>query len=296
MFIDSHIHLSLDGKNSKLWRKHIEQKKYQPLLNILRLYKTKGIKALRDGGDSFGISLAAKPFAEELGIIYKTPGWAIYKEGCYGAFIGRSVADLHDFQEVFDELLKVKPDHLKVILTGIVDFNSYGKVGDIGFSFEEMRTIILRAKDKGLPVMVHVNSQKAVSMAIKAGADTIEHGYFITDEEIHAMAENDVVWVPTLAPLGNIIESRDVRYSNQLENIKLIYDLHTKNIKKAIQIGVKVAIGSDAGAYGVYHGSGFFDECRHMRNCGISEEEIHKIFQNGAKALGLKASEIKSIE
>jgi len=296
MYIDTHIHISLNGKNSTIWRKQLSLTPYESVLSVLKEYKSKDILLLRDGGDPQGISLKAREIAQEVGIIYKTPGWGIYKKGHYGNFIGKPVTDVMDFKREFKELLKVKPDHLKIILTGIVDFDIYGKVGATGFSYEEMKVMVECAKEKGLPVMVHANTSKAVSSAIKTGVDTVEHGYFISDEELYAMAENGVVWVPTLSPLGNLIESDDPRFQNQRENIKRIYKEHITNIKKAIKIGVKIAIGSDAGSYGVYHCKGFFDEVEHMTRAGLTKDDVYNMaFENGIKALGIADGELKQL-
>ncbi|MCG0276680.1 MAG: amidohydrolase family protein [Thermosediminibacteraceae bacterium] len=298
IFVDSHVHISLNGKNPRDWRRLLAEGNYEPIVKILSLYKSKNIMMLRDGGDNFGASLAAREIAGRMGIIYKTPGWAIYKKGRYGSFLGKPVADIADFKSMFCELLKAKPDHLKVILTGIVDFRSYGQFGGISFSYEELYYMIQQAKEKELPVMVHANSSAAVKMAIEAGADTIEHGYFITDEELQMMAERDVIWVPTLSPLGNILENRDFRYryQNQIQIIKKVFNEHLATVKKAIELGVKIAIGSDSGSFGVYHSRGFFDEVRHIKKCGISENQIFKMaFENGLKALNIKPSELKSI-
>lgn len=297
MHIDTHIHISLNGINSKVWRKQLSLTPYESILSLLKEYKSRNIILLRDGGDPMGISLKAREIAREMGIIYKTPGWAIYKKGHYGNFIGRPVDDMVDFKREFKELLKVKPDHLKIILTGIVDFDIYGKVGAAGFSYKEMKVMVECAKEKGLPVMVHANTSTAVASAIKAGADTIEHGYFITDEELHAMLENDVVWVPTLSPLGNIIENDDHKFNNKKQIIKRMYEEHIKNIRKALKMGVKIAVGSDAGSYRVYHGAGFEDEVRHITKVGLSQDEVCEMaFENGVKALGITPDVIEQIQ
>ncbi|MDN5332692.1 MAG: hypothetical protein PWP45_1917 [Tepidanaerobacteraceae bacterium] len=290
MFVDCHIHVSLDGKDSKKWRRLILEKNYEPIKDILNLYKKKNILILRDGGDNLGISRVARDIATSLGIIYKSPGWAIYKKGKYGTFLGKPVSGIDDFKNVFAEILKVRADHLKVILTGLVDFDCYGKVGEIAFSKQELTYIVQSAKEKGLPVMIHANSALGVRMAVEAGADTIEHGYFVTEEELHLMAERDVIWVPTLAPLGNILENDRFRrlYSKQIKVIQRIFDEHLKAVKRALSLGVKVAVGSDSGSSGVHHVQGFFDEVRHLKKCGIYEKEIYKMaFENGLKALGI---------
>ncbi|MCG0274620.1 MAG: amidohydrolase family protein [Thermosediminibacteraceae bacterium] len=289
----------MNGINLKDWRRTLLEQNYKPISEILDLYKRKNILILRDGGDNLGASLAAREMAIHKGIIYKTPGWAIYKKGRYGGIIGRPVTGIEDFKDVFAELLKVKPDHLKVVLTGLVDFSSYGQVGGVSFSYEELYYIVQTAKEKELPVMVHANSSEAVKMAIEAGADTIEHGYFINDEVLHMLAEKDVIWVPTLSPFGNIIENDELKhkYQSQIQNIKRAYNQQLETVKKAVELGVKIAIGSDAGAIGVYHSQGFFDEVKHIKRCGITENQVLKMaFENGLKALNIKPSELKLLE
>ncbi|TZE81563.1 amidohydrolase family protein [Calorimonas adulescens] len=291
VYVDAHIHISLNGENSRKLRAEFKEKKYDSLKDILCQYRDNNILILRDGGDNLGMSLAARDIAQTLGIIYKTPGWAIYKKGGYGSFLGRPVEDISEFKESFKELLKVRPDHLKIILTGLVDFESYGQVGGIFFTFDELYYMIQSAKEKNLPVMVHANSSEAVRMAVLAGADTIEHGYFITEDELYLMRERNTVWVPTLSPLGNI-KSCDQRYSGQISNIQRIYEGHLWKIKKALTIGVRIAVGSDAGSYRVHHVTGFFDEVMHLQKCGISKDKIYEMsFENGIKALGIKVNQ-----
>ncbi|MDI3480971.1 MAG: hypothetical protein PWQ97_626 [Tepidanaerobacteraceae bacterium] len=275
--MDAHIHISLDGENSKKLRAELKQKKYDSLKKILCRYRENNILMLRDGGDNLGASLVAREIAETLGIIYKAPGWGIYKKGGYGSFLGRPVGDISDFKEIFRKLLKFRPDHLKIVLTGLVDFESYGRVGGIFFTFDELYYMVQSAKEKNLPVMVHANSPEAVRMAVLAGADTVEHGYFITEDELNLMAERGTVWVPTLSPLGNLIKNGDKRYINQIPNIKRIYEEHCNKIRKAASIGVKIAVGSDAGSYGVPHVTGFFDEVMHLQKCGVSQVTSQEI-------------------
>jgi imidazolonepropionase-like amidohydrolase len=67
-----------------------------------------------------------------------------------------------EFKEVYQELFALKADHLKIILTGLVDFNEFGKVDGIAFRFEELSYMTQSAKEHGLPVMVHANTAQAV--------------------------------------------------------------------------------------------------------------------------------------
>jgi len=88
---------------------------------------------LRDGGDGIYASKLAREIAREEGMIYKFPIYALYKKGNYGSFLGNPIASREDFKREFKVLLGHKLDHLKIIMTGIVDFQKYGEVGETSF-------------------------------------------------------------------------------------------------------------------------------------------------------------------
>ncbi|UWG97688.1 amidohydrolase family protein [Dehalobacter sp. DCM] len=294
ILIDAHIHLALDGIDFKQARlKHKDTPDLNILRAVLRKYKSLGIRFLRDGGDNLNVSLYARELAMEEGMILRTPVYALYKKGRYGSFLGRPIADMAEFKDEFARLLSFKPDHLKIPFTGIMDFSQFGKVDAINFTFDELYYMIQSAKDKNLNVMVHAYTAVAVRMAILAGADTIEHGYFLTDDELYLMLENDTVWVPTLAPLGNLVKQNDLRFKNEIQIIEQIYAAHTQKVAKAFELGVRVAAGSDAGSHAVCHGKGFFDELDHLASTGIKKETILSAARvNGMKALNLEQHDI----
>ncbi|NTW71503.1 MAG: amidohydrolase family protein [Eubacteriaceae bacterium] len=296
MFIETHMHIALNGVNAEEYKRKlmVDLEKTEDLIRkSLSAYKTRGIIAVRDGGDSLGLFSLARKIAEEEGIIYKTPVQGIFKKGFYGSMIGQPVEDMNDFKSYFRKLMKHKPDFIKIILTGMMSFKNYGYSGETGFDLNELKSIVDRAKDKGLPVMIHANTKDAVQMAIKCKVDTIEHGYYITEEELQGMKEEGIIWVPTLAPLGNIIYSNDVRYKNEVKTIRRIFEEQSEMVKKGYDLGVKIAVGSDSGAYRVYHGSGFFDELIYLNKAGIRKKELMVMaHKNGLEALNITQEEI----
>lgn len=287
MIIDSHIHIAMNKLFSKKsWNGFDMQQKVGYLREILSDYKKNNIFALRDGGDNLFISKLARDVAAEIGIIYKTPIFALYKKEHYGSLIGRSIDGICDFKEEFKILLKNNPDHLKIALTGIVNFSKFGDVGEVGFTHDELKYIVSSAKEHELPVMVHANGCEGVDMAIEAGVDTIEHGFLISTEQLQGMADKGITWVPTLSPLGNILDAKDEKLKDQLSIIKKVYDKQVENIKKADKIGVRIALGSDAGAYRVGHINGILDEIRHFNDIGFDREKVLKMCsENGRNAL-----------
>jgi len=75
--------------------------------------------------------------------------------------------------------------------------------------------------------------------------------------------------------------------------ISRVYKEQLENVKRAIEIGGIVALGSDAGAYSVNHASGLLDEIAHFEEIGLDKVEIEKMsLENGAKALKLVLADI----
>lgn len=290
LIIDSHIHIAHNTLfNKKEWSNYTIDFKIDCITKLLRNYKEKNVLALRDGGDGIFASCLAREIAEKEGITYRSPIFALCKKGYYGSFLGRSIYGLEDFKEQFSILKENKLDHLKLILTGMVSFDKFGDVGDTGFTFKELEYMVKSAKEYGVPVMVHANGCKGVSEAIKAGVHTIEHAFLISDKELYEMAERGIIWVPTLSPLGNILQLKDPNFKGQLEIIKKVYNLQIENIKKAYEIGVKIALGSDAGAYRVGQVTGIFDEIKHFENIGFDKDTVLKMcHENGCEALKMQ--------
>jgi imidazolonepropionase-like amidohydrolase len=286
--IDCHVHISLNGIDFKKSREDLMKDTNEYIRKVILEYKKRNITVLRDGGDNLGISYIARDIAKEEGIILKTPLYAIYKKGYYGSFLGKGISGIADFKELFKELKDKKIDHLKILISGVVSFDEYKKVGNIGFKYSELDYMVKLAKDNELQIMAHVNSVEGIDMAINCGVNTIEHGYFITKEQLQIIKEKNIIWVPTLSPLGNILDIKDKKFNKNIYIIEHIYNEHLNMIKEAYDLNVKMAIGSDSGCYGVFHGQGLLDEINHFCKSGIKRDDVIKMnIDNGKIVCGL---------
>lgn len=291
--VDAHIHIALNHLfNKQLWVRASLEIKRKWLRMILQEYKKQGIYFLRDGGDGIRASELAREVAAEEGMIFKSPICALYKKGYYGSFLGEGITDRDDFIRKFNMLLPHRPDHLKIVLTGTVSFQKYGEVREIAFTLDELKFMVDKAGEHDIPVMVHANGVEGVERAIAAGVHTIEHGYLLSEGQLYKMAERGIVWVPTLSPLGNILNSSADKFKErEKEVIRRLYEEQLIKIKKALEAGVPVALGSDAGAYAVEHGKGLINEMEHLQKIGLSWHEVEKIcFVNGLRALKIEKS------
>lgn len=257
MFGECHAHIIMDGVN---YRRAVDMHKNGPDDQIikahLKAYQDKGITFVRDGGDALGVSLRAKEIAPEYGIDYRTPVFAIHKEGHYGSIVGKSFATMREFHDRVLEAKKAGADFIKIMTTGIMDFNAHGAVTGTPLDAAEVKEMVHIAHEEGMNVMSHTNGDYGVQAAVEAGVDSLEHGNYMNEDSLAMLAQSHTVWVPTLVTVRNLMG--DGRYEDEV--LWPIIESAKENVRKAFQLGVKVAPGSDAGAYRVLHGQGIQDE------------------------------------
>lgn len=261
MFGECHAHIILDGIDYfKAIKMHQTQIQDTLIRKRFESYRDAGITFIRDGGDNCQVSAYAAHISSEYGIDYRTPLFAIHRKGNYGANLGKSYSNLSEYKELIAEVKSNHGDFIKLMISGIMDFQSYGAITGQPLSPNEIKTLIEIAHDEGFAVMAHANSSDAVIPALEAGVDSIEHGYYMNDECIDALSKSHCIWVPTLSPVANLLGSG--RFPDSV--LQEIITLQSNNIKKAIQAGAKMAIGSDSGSYLVPHVTGTCQEVSYL--------------------------------
>jgi len=277
--IDCHVHCALGGGNrlskNDLIQDTPDRRRY--LTALVGRYYSLGVVRLRDGGDQYALSKAIAPIARDKGLQWLTPHFALYKEGCYGKFLGRPVYSAKEGFKFIRELKKAGADFIKLVHSGMMSLETFGTTTSQGFTPQELKDLIACAQDNGLHTMVHVNLPKGITEAAMAGATSIEHGYGIDEEAMLAIAENQSTWVPTLAPFANMCKVDDEHPLGLYKSFaKKYYQNHCEAVVRADEIGVKIAVGSDTGASQVDHGSGTLDEWQYLIDCGLSEETLYR--------------------
>jgi imidazolonepropionase-like amidohydrolase len=122
-------------------------------------------------------------------------------------------------------------------------FGPDGKLhSSVNFTDEEARAIVEEAHRLGKKVAAHAIGSEGIAAALRAGVDTIEHGDGLTDTLMDEMARKGVYWVPTLTVDRNLAPVGEGFWKKTL-------DLQQANFTKAIQKGVKIALGTDAGGF-----------------------------------------------
>ena len=249
---DCHIHIVLDGADWKsAIARHREGVDQGWIRRQLEGYQAAGFTYLRDGGDRWGVGQQARALAGEYGIVYRTPLSPLCKAGHYGGFIGTRFADLREFAQLVQEKRQQGADFVKIMISGLMDFDHFGVLSEEGLPSEEIRELIHIAHEEGFAVMAHANGSRTVEAAAMAGVDSVEHGAYLDGQALAAMAENGTVWVPTLSTIGNL------RGKGRFDDgaVQAILDSAMDNVRRYAALGGFIAPGTDAGAWAVPHGS-----------------------------------------
>lgn len=252
MYCDCHIHMVLDGVD---WKAAIAAHRAGPeeriLRENLRRYQAAGFSYLREGGDRWGVGAKARALAPEYGIRLVTPLSPLCMAGHYGGFIGTQFETLRDYARLVARQRKAGADFIKIMISGLMDFNRFGVLTQPGLPPETIREMVHIAHEEGFPVMAHANGARTVQAAAQAGVDSVEHGAYLDREALHAMQEAGTVWVPTLSTIGNL------RGRGRFDEtaVEQILAAAQENLRRFAALGGLLAPGTDAGAWAVPHAS-----------------------------------------
>lgn len=130
----------------------------------------------------------------------------------------------------------------------VIKFTATGGFGsntglDPQFFPDEIEAIVSTAHLLGLKAAAHAYSPIAIKQAVRAGVDSIEHGFLVDDEGLALMKKSGTFLVPTLSasyppPIFRIPDPESVRIRNE-----------HKAFERAYAAGVKIAFGTDAGTF-----------------------------------------------
>ena len=140
--------------------------------------------------------------------------------------------------------VKYGADWIKLYATGTlrhinpVTLESLSQVSE-----EEVRAVVAEARRWGRDVAAHAYGGEGANNAIRGGVRSIEHGMLMNDETLKLMVERGVFWCPTL---GVYIPEHE---EDNTELRRRIVANHKEVFQKAMRMGVKIAFGTDVGAY-----------------------------------------------
>lgn len=297
--VDSHIHLFMSATTDLVVRKKQLAASYEELLPAIRQHMedlfSHGVLAVRDGGD-YG-SYASR-YGNEKKFSFmtvKTAGHAWHRQDHYGRLISKTpesfgTSDLADAFLLSERQQEGLPaDFVKIIQSGIVDVADFHTQIQPQFSFEELRRLVAVAEECGKKVMAHANGEEPVRRVIEAGCHSLEHGFFMGEENLKRLADSRCVWVPTVYTMRGLRANLNVLGEKaKLSVLDRILDHQLNQLRRARELGVKVALGTDAGSLGTLHGEAVVEEMRLYKKAGYTlSETVYCSSVQGAALLGL---------
>lgn len=187
-------------------------------------------------------------------------------------------------------------DVIKIATTGGVNSRIGAGLGKQMFD-DEAKAIVETAHLYGKKVAVHAHGADGIIVALRAGADSIEHGTLLDDEGIALFKKTGAYYVSTLSTVNGYLEriaANPNAYSPEVRaKIDWRISITGKALEKAVPAGVKIAFGTDAGVS--KHGRNA-DEFELMVKHGMTPAQaIVAATVNAADLLGI-ASDVGSIE
>ena len=272
-YSECHGHIFMDGHVFKdamdLHRGGVVKEVIQARLQAVR---AANVTYYRDGGDRLGVSEYARTIAADYGVEYRTCIYGTHKRKQYGGLVGLPFDTPADFLALVRDLKAKRADFVKLMISGIMDFQTFGGLSGGGLEPGEIPELIKIAHGEGFRVMAHVNGAERIKTALEAGLDSVEHGYFMDDECLTLLKETGAVWVPTLAATAGFAGREGFAEGVAEANIRHSCEL----IRKAKTMGVLIAAGSDAGAVNVPPDTGIHIEHALLAAAGLTDEDIQK--------------------
>ncbi len=313
--IDSHVHLVSDfggqaGLISEI-TENLPTHAYRAAANAEKTLMA-GFTTVRNLGDSGGVTLA---LADETAA-HRLPGPRIIDSGSSisttsGHMDGRlgfnddlREAMPHDNvcngAESCREAVRIQVGRgarvIKIATTGGVNSRVGAGLGAQMFE-DEARALIDTAHLYGLRVAVHAHGADGVNMALRLGADSIEHGTIFDDETLRLFRQSGAYYVPTLSTVNGYIErlaADPEAYSLEvLPKIRWRISITGQSLERAVPAGVRIAFGTDAGVS--KHGRNADEFALMVRHGMTPMTAIQAATVNAADLLGL-ADEVGSLE
>lgn len=297
--IEAHAHLFLEGGELDMDRRaaHLQRSPAELLAaardrlpKLVRL----GIAGVRDAGDKDGVGLAlSKAYrnrgtrvgqvfdlpsggsetrpTDALSPYYESPAAAIHHRGRYGGFMADALENFSSARACVEARVAAGADRIKLIPTGIINFKKGAVTTEPQMTTEEVAAIVAAAKSFERQTFAHASGDVGIDRAIDGGVDSIEHGFFLRDDQLAKLRDRQIAWVPTFVPVhAQVKYATIVGWDAEIvANLERILDQHAKSLVRAHELGVTIVAGSDAGSYGVPHGTGFLDELELMERAGL---------------------------
>jgi len=209
--------------------------------NLRKTLET-GVTTIRDLGASNDVDYAMRDLVNMGKMV--GPRMIVAGQGL-SAGRGGGPPDPNHYRELAEQRVAAGSDWVKV-------YGSRGSYQSVDttqtLTFDEMKAAVDAAHAKNHKVAIHSYGASGVKDAVRAGADSIEHGIELDDETLTEMARRGTVWVPTIDHNRYYVDARE-EFGWAADVVPPLQDYIAKNLestRRAFKAGVKLGMGSDA--------------------------------------------------
>src|SRR5712692_9061632 len=211
----------------------------------------------------------------------------------YDPLLPDSVANGPDaVRDVVRTMVRAGADVIKTATTGGASSRAGHGPLDAAFTLGEMEALVAESHALGRRVMCHALGGPGLRTALEAGVDSIEHGCYLDEDPtlLGQMAVQGTVFVPTLTVY---VYHRESPSPHVRERAVALYPHHVASVRRALELGVPIAAGTDAGGHG--HPRNAL-ELKYLIEAGLTPmQALRAATQWAARCLGLER-EIGTIE
>lgn len=245
-----------------------------------RLQMEGGVLLLADKGSKTSLSLryldeeeASRPHVQMAGRMITVPG------GYFPDFCDE--IDGSNLPEVIGNAVRGGASWVKLV----GDWPRRGRGPVSNFDEEELRQVVRIAHDAGCRVAIHTTAPDTPSIAVRAGVDSIEHGLYLTVDDLALLGERGGAWVPTILAMEGIADwlgadsTGGQVFADGLANVRRL-------LRPAVEAGVAVLAGTDVA---VPHGE-VAREATRLVDYGLSPAAVVRALSGAAwDYLGVEA-------
>jgi len=275
--IDCHVHITSPGDPDSS-KDAAEADSYLALraAKMAELDMQAGFTTVRNMGSRNYIDLALQKaqksgFASGARVI--TCGPCLTMTGGHGWMGGTEVDGCDEARKAARQNLKRGVDLIKIMATGGV-MTPGVEPGSAQLTEAEIRAAVEEAHKAGRKTATHAQGSEGIKNAIRAGIDSIEHGFYLDDEILEMMLNQGVSLVPTLVAPYHIVEgglSAGIpEYA--VDKASRCAEDHLESFRRALAKGIRIGMGTDAGTPLNRHGENAL-ELRMFVDNGMSNEQ-----------------------
>jgi imidazolonepropionase-like amidohydrolase len=251
--INCHAHLCNDG-SADLFAQVVNDT--VPLATIRAVLNSRvtlraGITTIRDCGAANQIALEIGK-ATDAGLIegptVRAAGRVVTMTGGHGHFIGREADGPDEVRKAVRAEIKGGAHFIKVMATGGV-LTPGVDPSQTSFQLEELEAAAQEAHKAGRAIASHAIGNAGIKNALRAGIDSIEHGFYLDDEAVNLALKNGSYMVPTLIAVDQIVNNgADGGIPDWVvRKAESEAGHHRESFALAVRSGMRIAAGTDAG-------------------------------------------------